>query len=83
MNEKEKENFYDFHSSCIHPVIKSEPATKPLWRRLFWSTGKNSIEYKCGCIDILEKHFPFLFNELKRTYLEAIELKEGSNRCTS
>ncbi len=76
MNEQEKMNFYDFHIRCIHPVIKSQPNTKPLWRRLYWSTAKNSIEYKCGCIDILKEHFPYLFKELKRIYIEETKFHE-------
>ena len=68
MNAKEKSDFYNLHRQCIHPVIKSDPATKPMWRKLFWTTGKNSVEYKCGCVDILMANFPYLFNELLKTY---------------
>ena len=70
MNEKDKAKFYDFHYTCIHPVIKSDPNTKPLWRRLYWSTAKNSIEYKSGCMDILQNNFPYLYDELKRIHIE-------------
>lgn len=73
MQEKEKSNFYDFHKRCIHPVIKSDPETKPLWRRLYWSTGRNSIEYKCGCVDILESNFPYLFDELVKMFRDEIK----------
>ena len=66
MTETEKVDFYNHHKPSIHPVIKSEPNTKPLWRRLFWTTAKNSDEYKSGCVDILKDHFPELFSELKR-----------------
>ena len=83
MNEQEKSNFYDFHHRCIHPVIKSSPDTKPLWRRLYWSTGRNSLEYKCGCINIIKEHFPFLFDELKRIYLEENNFMTKNNRGNS
>ncbi len=68
MNDGEKLDFYTTHRDCIHPVIKSHPETKPLWRRLYWTTGKNSIEYVSGCLDILKSHFPYLFQELWRKY---------------
>ena len=79
MTDKEKLSFYEFHCKCIHPVIKSDPNTKPLWRRLYWSTGKNSNEYKSGCVDILEANFPYLFNELHKTYRENIAFKRQKN----
>ena len=68
MNEKEKSDFYSFNKHCIQPVIKSDPISKPLWRRLFWSTARDSLEYKCGCVDILMEHFPYLFNELLKSF---------------
>ena len=83
MNDKEKSDFYDFHFRCIHPVIKSNPDTKPLWRRLYWTTGRSSLEYKCGCIEILQEHFPFLFNELKRIYIEESNSAAKNNKGNS
>ena len=64
MNVSEKVDFYDQNKSSIHPIIKSADETKPLWRRLFWTTGRDSDEYKAGCVDILRTHFPNIFDEL-------------------
>ena len=75
MNKKLKSNFYDLNKQCIHPVIKSHPSTKPLWRKLYWSTAKNSCEYKCGCVDILQSNFPYLFNELIKIFEKEISQK--------
>ncbi len=65
MTDSEKVILYDLYRKIIHPLIKSNESTKPLWRRLYWTTGKNSQEYKSGCIDIFKEYFPELFNNLK------------------
>ena len=65
MTESEKLNFYNLHKSTIHPNIKSQDHTKPLWRRLYWSTAKDSKIYKVGCVDIFMNHFPNLYKILK------------------
>ena len=65
MAEEEKVNFYNLHKSMIHPKIKSDLRTKPLWRRTFWSTAKDSDIYKASCVDIFINHFPELYKKLK------------------
>ena len=64
MNQLEKANFYNEHIDIIHPKIKSDPQTKPLWRKLYWTTAKNSKEYKSGCVDIFIEYFSKEFKEL-------------------
>ncbi len=64
MNENEKVDFYDLNQQSIHLTIKSNVKTKPLWRRLYWTTGKDSDEYKAGCVDILKAYFPDSFQNL-------------------
>ena len=66
MTNEEKIILYDLNRLCIHPVVKSDLRTKPLWRKLFWTTARDSREYKIGCIEILETYFPQLFQELIR-----------------
>ena len=65
MQEKEKIVFYDRYKLIIHPSIKTQSHTKPLWRKLFWTTAKNSDQYKIGCVDIFTIHFPELYQTLK------------------
>ncbi len=65
MTESEKVNFYNLYKSTIHPKIKSQDHTKPLWRRLYWTTVKDSNIYKIGCVDIFITHFPNLYKKLK------------------
>ena len=67
MSEIEKVDFYDLHKLIIHPAIKTGPETKPLWRKIFWTTPKDSEQYKAGCVDIFEAHFPDLFMKLIQT----------------
>ena len=64
MTEAEKIDFYNRHEVEIHPAIKTKPETKPLWRRLFWTTARDSDEYKAGCVEIFEANFPDLFLKL-------------------
>tara|TARA_Y100001970_G_C13885712_1_gene676110 strand:+ start:561 stop:773 length:213 start_codon:yes stop_codon:yes gene_type:complete len=64
MTDDEKVSFYNTNRNCIHPLIKSFPATKPLWRKLFWTTARDSDKYKIGCVDILESYFPEFLREL-------------------
>ena len=66
MTEAEKIDFYNLHKLTILPTIKAESKTKALWRRLFWTTAKNSNLYKAGCIDILMNNFPDLYTSLKK-----------------
>tara|TARA_Y100001968_G_C18865362_1_gene484596 strand:- start:223 stop:438 length:216 start_codon:yes stop_codon:yes gene_type:complete len=66
MTIEEKIIFYDKNKSCIHPVIKSDLITKPLWRKLYWTTARDSEAYKLGCLEILKNNFPELFKELIR-----------------
>ena len=63
-----KIEFYNKNKQIIHPLIKSDPITKPLWRKLFWTTGRNSDEYKSGCVDIFIKYFPSKFFKLQKDY---------------
>ena len=67
MNEFNKVEFYNKNKLIIHPLIKADDTTKPLWRRLFWTTGRDSKEYKSGCVDIFIEYFPSIFNEVKNT----------------
>ena len=67
MDEDEKIIFYNKNKACIHPLIKSYPITKPLWRKLFWTTARDSNAYKKGCVEILEFYFPELIEELLKT----------------
>ena len=62
----EKIRFYNQHKEIIHPLIKAHENTKPLWRRLFWTTGRDSKEYKSGCYDIFKMNFPETFHSLKK-----------------
>ena len=57
MTHQEMVDFYDKNKECIHLKIKSDLLTKPLWRRLFWTTGRDSEEYKAGCVEIYQQHF--------------------------
>tara|TARA_B100000700_G_C14345258_1_gene534631 strand:+ start:93 stop:266 length:174 start_codon:yes stop_codon:yes gene_type:complete len=50
----------------IHPKIKSDYRTKPLWRKLFWTTARDSDEYKIGCITIFIDYFPGLYKKLNK-----------------
>ncbi len=64
MNLTEKVHLYNKNAKSIHQKIKSDPQTKPLWRRLFWTTGRNSDEYKAGSLEIYQEYFPDLFKSL-------------------
>ena len=57
--------FYDKHQPIIHNLIKSDPATKPIWRKLYWTTGKGSDQYKSGSVNIFRDNFPALYLRLK------------------
>ena len=46
MSGTEKVDFYDQHKPIIHEAIKTESQTKPLWRKLYWTTAKDSYAYK-------------------------------------
>ena len=56
MTESLKVNFYNMNKLIIHPTIKTDAKTKALWRKLFWTTGKDSDKYKAGCVDIFKAH---------------------------
>ncbi len=64
MTQADKVNFYNQHKLTIHPEIKTQSATKSLWRRLFWSTARDSDIYKAGCVDIFVGNFPEQFSNL-------------------
>ena len=64
MNHSEKVDFYNQHKLTIHPAIKTATDTKPQWRRLFWTTARDSDKYKAGCVDIFSAKFPELFDSL-------------------
>ena len=64
MTEDQKVMLYDLHKVTIHTSIKTNQETKPLWRRLYWTTGKNSDQYKCGCIDLFQTYFPTAYKTL-------------------
>ncbi len=64
MTEADKVYLYDKQKQIIHPLIKADARTKPLWRKLFWTTGKDSDEYKAGCIDIFKDNFPSKYQDL-------------------
>ena len=66
MNKSEQASFYDQHREIIHPKIKTALTTKPLWRKLFWTTGRDSDEYKSGCVEIFKEYFPSEFKTLKQ-----------------
>ena len=66
MDVNEKVAFYERKRLIIHTIIKTDETTKPLWRKLFWSTGRNSKEYKAGCVDIFKEHFKNLFDYCMR-----------------
>jgi len=63
----EKLDIYIQHKSFIHTTIKNSQITKPLWRKLFWSTGRDSDEYKTGCVDIYLTYFPELYTSKQST----------------
>ncbi len=69
MKKEQAVIFYDIQRDTIHPLIKSHATTKPLWRKLFWTTARNSDEYKSGCVEIFKLHFPELFKKLPMTDL--------------
>ncbi len=66
MTETEKVDFYNRYQQTIRPKLRHGLETKPLWRRLYWTTGRDSNEYKAGCVEMLEAHFPELFINLSR-----------------
>ncbi len=66
MTDRDKVIFYNKYQPSIHPLIKSNPDTKPKWRKLFWTTGRDSNQYKVGCVEILKEYFPYLFTELNK-----------------
>ena len=68
MEDIQKVKFYDEYKSIINPKIKSAEATKPMWRRLFWTTPRNSDKYKQVCIDIFSTHFPDLFKKIEKDF---------------
>jgi len=65
MNKQEKIDFYNRHKLSIHLSIKAQAEAKPLWRKLFWTTGRDSDQYKIGCVDIFKIHFEKLYSNLK------------------
>lgn len=62
----EKARLYNLNREIIHTKIKTNFLTKPLWRKLFWTTPRDSDEYKAGCMDIFKMHFPDLYDHLPR-----------------
>ena len=68
MNESRKVEFYDKYRYLIHPRIKSDQFTKPLWRKLFWTTAKNSNQYKSGCVDIFKDNFTDIYSQLLKDF---------------
>ena len=64
MTEKEKINFYIMNKPLIIESLKSTPETKMLWRKLFWTTAKDSNEYKRGCVEIFKSNFNNKFDNL-------------------
>ena len=66
MEESEKVILYNMYKQIIHAKIKSDEATKPLWRRLYWTTAKDSNKYKAGCFDIYIYHFPEEFKIISK-----------------
>ncbi len=70
VKDDEKVNFYDQNKEVIHPKIKTWEITKPLWRKLFWTAGRNSNKYKIGCVNIFKTHFPFLYRKLVDTHAD-------------
>ena len=64
MEGEEKVSFYDRHKLKILKTLKTESHTKALWRKLFWTTAKNSDQFKVGCVEILKVHFPNVFTIL-------------------
>ena len=66
MHDSEKVIFYNNYQSIIHTTIKSDEITKPLWRRLYWTTEKNSDTYKVGCVTIFTEYFPERFSDLDK-----------------
>jgi len=65
MEKQEKIVFYNQHKFIIQPSIKNQAQTQPLWRKLFWTTARESDQYKIGCVDIFKIHFPELYITLK------------------
>ena len=49
MTDDEKINLYDRYRNSIHSSIKTDPRTKPMWRKLYWTSAKDSNRYKIGC----------------------------------
>ena len=66
MTYKQKVDFYDQYSSSIQFTIKSDPGSKSLWRKLYWTTIKGSSDYKAGCVDIYAQLYPELFNTMSK-----------------
>ena len=65
MTEEEKLAFYNRNELVILSTLKTRSNTKSLWRKLFWTTARDSDEYKVGCLEIFKNHFSKLFIELK------------------
>ena len=65
MTESEKIVFFDLHRLGIHEAIKTHYQPKSLWRKLFWTTQRDSNQYKAGCVDIFKAHFQELYRTLQ------------------
>ncbi len=77
MTSKQKVDFYDQYSNSIQFTIKSDPGSKSLWRKLYWTTIKGSSEYKAGCVDIYAQLCPKLFNTMSKYQIKSnISLKQ-------
>ncbi len=71
MIAKDKIDLYEMYRSSIYFSIKNHPRTRSMWRKLFWTTVKNSNEYKVGCIDIYSENWPELFRAVvKNKYVD-------------
>ena len=66
MCTQEKIDFHDQNEALIKLILKSKDETKSLWRKLYWTTAKNSKEYKVGCVNIFKDYFPSEYLDLKR-----------------
>ncbi len=64
MTGSEKVNFFNLNKDMIDQQIKTKHETKAFWRKLFWTTARDSDKYQAGYIKNAQIYFPNIFSNL-------------------